>query len=55
MKKKLKRLVLAKETLRKLTPVELGQVAGGTDGSMCWSHVDFSCQDEFTKPTANCG
>lgn len=31
MKKQAKKLVLAKETVRRLSPVELGKVAGGSE------------------------
>ena len=57
MKKTKKKLVLAKETLRSLSQVDLGRVAGGTDGSMCWSLPEYSCQDEFrpiTGPSCDC-
>lgn len=48
MKKKTKKLVLAKETVRDLSRDEMGRAAGGTVPTvMCWSHPDYSCQDEF--------
>jgi hypothetical protein len=44
MKKTSKKLVLAKETVRGLTQVQMGQVAGGT---YYWSCPEYSCQNEF--------
>jgi hypothetical protein len=56
MKKTAKKLTLAKETLRKLSHVELGKVAGGTFVTWtCWSDPEYSCQDEFaTGAQATC-
>lgn len=51
MKKTKKKLVLAKETVRSLSQIDLGRVAGGTESSMNWSNPDFSCQDEFRPLT----
>lgn len=43
MKKLVKKLVLAKETVRSLSRVELGKVAGGT---YYWSCPEYTCQNE---------
>ena len=48
MKKMKKKLELSRETVRSLSQVDLGRVAGATaDGSMCWSNPEFSCQEEL--------
>jgi hypothetical protein len=54
MKKKTKKLVLAKETVRSLSAVDLVNVAGGSwqatcacGTGQCWSDPAYSCQDEF--------
>jgi hypothetical protein len=51
MKKQMKKLVLAKETVGRLSPVESRNLAGGTlvtpPTIQCWSNPDYSCQDEF--------
>ncbi len=44
MKKQTKKLVLAKETVRELTQVQVGQVAGGTND---WSCPEYTCRNEF--------
>ena len=55
MKKRVKKLVLSKETLRGLATFELGEVAGGvgyTDagGTMNTLACPFTCQCERYKP-----
>lgn len=55
--KKTKKLMLAKETVRNLSLVDLGRVAGGTMSSMDWSNPEFSCQNTFnplTGPSCDC-
>jgi natural product precursor len=55
MKKKTKKLVLAKETVRSLSAVDLKEVAGGTTwqgtcacgSGQCWSSPDYTCQNEW--------
>jgi hypothetical protein len=48
MKKKTKKLALAKETVRDLSRADLGKAVGGTFVTWtCWSSPDYSCQDEF--------
>ena len=48
MKKKAKKLVLAKETVRSLSRVDLRNVAGGTYLTWtCWSTPEYTCQNEF--------
>lgn len=55
MKKQAKTLKLAKETVRMLSRVELGQVAGGmTSSSQFWSDPQFSCQQELAPDTYPC-
>jgi hypothetical protein len=66
MKKAMKKLALAKETLRSLSLAESAKVAGGTTGGcgtgycgggsgvcsvQCWSDPQYSCQNEFTPET----
>jgi hypothetical protein len=63
-KKSTKKLVLAKETVRRLSQLDLGKVAGGTTWqgtcagcgtTQCWSNPEYSCQDEFaTGAQATC-
>ena len=54
MKKKMKKLVLSKETLRGLSTLEWGEVAGGgyTDAGSAANTLTcpFSCQCERYKP-----
>ena len=50
MKKTVKKLVLTRETVRNLSRLELGKVAGGTS-TECWSNPEYSCQDEFRPLT----
>lgn len=55
MKKQVKKLELAKETVRRLTPGALAKVAGGETDSAgcpsptdsCWSNLDYSCKFEL--------
>jgi hypothetical protein len=64
MKKQVKKLELAKETVRRLTPEALGKVAGAngqTDSAACpsptdncWSDLNYSCKFEL-GPTALTG
>jgi hypothetical protein len=53
MTKKTKKLALARETVRSLSWVDVGKVAGGTTGTStdCWSNPEYSCQDEFRPLT----
>ena len=47
-KKTTRKLALAKETVRRLSQVELGQAAGGTYVTWtCWSTPEYSCQVEL--------
>ena len=51
MKKQVKKLKLAKETVRSLTQADLGKAAGGTTYWTCWSDPEYSCQQEFNPLT----
>jgi hypothetical protein len=51
MKKQAKKLVLAKETVRSLTRVELREIVGGTVTVQCWSDPEYSCQPDFNPYT----
>jgi hypothetical protein len=61
-KKTVKKLVLARETVRSLSQMELGRVAGGTFITapscnctfQCWSNPEYSCQQDF-DPLATSG
>ena len=46
MKKSSKKLVLAKETMRELTRVQMGQVAGGTSD---WTCLESTCRYELAS------
>lgn len=47
-KKAVKKLELAKETVRDLSRVDLGNAAGGTFVTWtCWSSPEYTCQDEL--------
>lgn len=48
MKKKVKKLVLAKETIRSLADLEMRDAAGGSN-TVCWT--ELSC----TQPRTFCG
>jgi hypothetical protein len=43
-KKTLKKLVLAKETLRSLEESTLSKVVGGTYGTACYTEIFWSCR-----------
>lgn len=47
MKKKTKKLVLSKETLRGLETITLKEVAGGLTASVCVCYNTYTCGDEF--------
>jgi hypothetical protein len=52
MKKTTKKLVLAKETVRSLSRVDLRSVAGATYITWpCWSTPEYTCQEDFTPYT----
>jgi hypothetical protein len=47
-KQNLKKLVLAKETMRNLSRADVSKAAGGTFVTWtCWSSPEYSCQDEI--------
>lgn len=51
MKKTVKKLKLAKETVRSLTQTQLRNLAGGTTYWTCWSDPEYSCQQELNPLT----
>lgn len=46
MKKTVKKLELSKETVRSLSRIDLGIVAGGTLSWNCWSMPEYTCQED---------
>ena len=59
MKKKTKKLVLAKETLRDLEALTLSRVAGGSLNPQCPTYYNscdwYRCEEEYISYNTNCG
>jgi hypothetical protein len=53
MEKKVKKLVLSRETVRKLTESEAGQVVGGSLGTLS-RETKVCCEISFTHCSACC-
>jgi hypothetical protein len=57
-KQSVKKLVLAKETLRDLEALTLGRVAGGSLYPQCptyYNSCGYICQEEYISYNTNCG